>query len=204
MPYVSKPEKERAKWMPIADAVRHIRGVDRCTHTKAVKQLFAALRDKAIDCCWADMKPPSWGPSTLITYSDSLPNPSAWRAPKLIMRRGGLVKFDSAEPARPLLLLREHVLKIWPYPAASAEHGVGATTDLDDVRRMVSKSDLRKWYEGRVAECKSRDEMPSRDDDEQAARIHFKALTVPRKWLRCLRTELAPEKWRKPGPTPQT
>lgn len=54
MHYVSKGEHERAPWMTLPDAIKHVRRHEGCSHNSARKQLSDALADREIRVKWAD------------------------------------------------------------------------------------------------------------------------------------------------------
>lgn len=74
----------------------------------------------------------------------------------------------------------------------------GRRPALATAARKVAKHDARKWYEGRIAECKGAGLTPSEADDIAAAAQSF-GPGLSRERIRELRAELAPEEWRRRG-----
>ncbi len=65
MPYVSRAEAERARWMTLAEAVAHVCERDGCDAKAAEEQIRNALRDGTIQTWWGDqpLQPPhGWPP----------------------------------------------------------------------------------------------------------------------------------------------
>ena len=65
-------------------------------------------------------------------------------------------------------------------------------------RTSAGAGPVRRWYDRWVAENVAADRQPSRDDDEAAAREAL-GRHVSRALLRRLRSEIAPEEWKRRG-----
>lgn len=63
----------------------------------------------------------------------------------------------------------------------------------------VSQSAVDCWYKRRAAELQQTGPGPSRDDDAEAARRHFKGRVVTRKQVRDARNAYALKSWKSPG-----
>lgn len=73
------------------------------------------------------------------------------------------------------------------------------TSDADD---SLPTGVLEKCYREYVADCKTAGRRPSRDDDVEAIRHHFRHhdYYIPATTVYALRNELAPIEWKKGGP----
>jgi len=45
VPYISKAEAERRRWVDLADAIGHVKAVDDCDHRQALQSIKAAIED---------------------------------------------------------------------------------------------------------------------------------------------------------------
>jgi hypothetical protein len=53
MPYVSRIDRQRQKWMTLKEAISHIIKAEGCKENTAWEQLRDALADGAVDTSWA-------------------------------------------------------------------------------------------------------------------------------------------------------
>ena len=107
MTYVSKAERERARWMTAAEAIKHIQKADSCGRDEAWMQLSKAIADGKVPNRWADV---SFEPSTGRTghyvehYADEddVPPTSRWFWARAWFRfsGGGRVLDDPARRPR--------------------------------------------------------------------------------------------------------
>jgi hypothetical protein len=136
MPYVSKAKRER-RWMTLREALAHIKTVEDCNFRAAWEQLGEAIGDQAVKVRWGDvsLELSSLGGGHYIEEDDVPPTQKRfWRSARVIFSGHGSVLDDPANRSeavrlklirqyrlqyRPLLVLREDVLRHWP--ARSAE-----------------------------------------------------------------------------------
>jgi len=161
LPYISKADRERARWMTLAEAVRHVEIHDLVTSEQALKQIRDALSDGVVMPLWADMRPPVWGSTGPMRPPDDLPprRGAFWKAAKLDRDGGSVFDDDGVTEEglklgvarwRPLLLLRFSVERIWPKLRRSttrAEHECRQWLVRDLKSRgvkEVSKADRRQ------------------------------------------------------------
>jgi hypothetical protein len=78
MPYISKAEIERRRWVDLAAAIRHVKDVDGCEDQQALEWIKAAIQDGKLHYRWEDQaRPPrfSTGPTQWVPpVSDMLPD----------------------------------------------------------------------------------------------------------------------------------
>jgi hypothetical protein len=140
MPYKSKAERERERWMTLPEAVTHIRSADNCDVTDARQRLLKLLADglrATGPLKWEkekDDKPPPFGSTSMIGPSDTPPLGQDWLKAK-IRWRNGKVRNDWTEHKygkwRTPLLLRAKVEQHWPVssPAAPTNAPLGTMRD---------------------------------------------------------------------------
>lgn len=155
MPYHSRAEQERERWMTLLDAVAHIAAFDGCDRTTAQTQLIKALADgKLRPLKWepaeGDKSPlPSLGSSMLVP-DDSPPQGRAW-SDAVIDWATGRVRDDFGEyhpgQARVPLLLRQKVARLWP-PAS-----VPSTRDPRKPAPLTSRRGPRPTVRHRVEQA---------------------------------------------------
>ena len=136
MPYQSKADQERERWMTLLDTVAHIATSDGCDTASAQTQLIKALADgKLRPLKWepadGDKAPlPSLGSSMLVP-DDSPPQGRAWSG-AVVDWATGRVRDDFGEyhpeKARVLLLLRQKVARLWPLAPARSGRGAPPTS----------------------------------------------------------------------------
>jgi hypothetical protein len=142
MTYVSKAERERARWMTAAEAIVQIQKVDSCGRDEAWIQLSKAIADGVVHKRWADvsLEPPTGRPGHYFEHyadEDDVPPTSKrfWAIAWFRFSGGGRI-LDDPTPRprriqrelvltgklqfRPLLVLREAVEGIWPVASTAA------------------------------------------------------------------------------------
>ena len=135
MAYVSNAERERARWMTAAEAIKHIQKAASCGRDEAWIQLSKAIADGVVPTRWADVsfEPSTGRPGHYVEHysdEDDVPPTSKWfwagawfrfsgggrvlddpaRRPRSVRRKlalSGRLEF------RPLLVLRDAVDAIW-------------------------------------------------------------------------------------------
>ena len=125
MPYVSKAEQERARWMTLAEAVAHVQQCDECDADAALSQLRTALGDGQIVTRWEDQRPPRAIQGMIVNPDWPGQGREYWQSMEV---RGSSV-LDLVGRFRTLLLLRFSVLALWaapPAPGASRAAGEGS------------------------------------------------------------------------------
>jgi len=81
VPYISKAEAERRRWVDLADAIGHVKAVDDCDDRQALQSIKTVIEDEKINWRWEDQAQPprfsvgpiGWAPPV----SDMLP--AKWR-----------------------------------------------------------------------------------------------------------------------------
>ena len=136
MAYVSNAERERARWMTAAEAIKHIQKAANCGRDEAWIQLSKAIADGKIPNRWADVsfEPSTGRPGHYVEHyadEDDVPPTSRWfwasawfrfsgggrvlddpaRRPRSVRRKLAL---SGKRQFRPLLVLRDTVDSIWP------------------------------------------------------------------------------------------
>src|SRR5262249_28757007 len=102
MPYISDAERERARWMKLAEAVAHVEEYDGCDRP-AFKQLCDALGARKLRNEFEDQKWFDWLPERA----------SFWQQARI--RIGDAKVFDpDAGEWRTLLVLKVDILRLWP------------------------------------------------------------------------------------------
>jgi hypothetical protein len=130
MPYKSKAEEERDRWMTLPEAVAHIRSADHCDENAARQEIMKALADGVRvlgPLRWKKEKsdkPAPFGSAPITTPTDTPPIGSNWLG-ATIRWKNGRVRDDWSEHKngkwRVLLILRSKVEQYWPLtPAAAA------------------------------------------------------------------------------------
>jgi hypothetical protein len=78
MPYISKAEIERRRWVDLAAAIDHVKAVDGCGGQQALQSIKAAIQDGKIPYRWEDQaRPPRFSAGPLgwtPPVSDMLPD----------------------------------------------------------------------------------------------------------------------------------
>ncbi len=120
MPYRSPTEIERDRWQTISDATRHVRRVEDCDEAEALRQLSAALENRALFAKW-DEPPSVTGPNVWGQFDESPEYSPSWFGPQ---RRGDEVLDDAGATEegrapkrrrwRTLLILKHDVARLWP------------------------------------------------------------------------------------------
>ena len=82
--------------------------------------------------------------------------------------------------------------------SATQENGGDRLHGMDRTAARFRQTDLEPWYRARVADCVARDDIPTRDEDLEAARGAL-GEGVPRYLVRSLRNSIAPPLWTKRG-----
>jgi hypothetical protein len=131
MPYVSKAEQERARWMTLREALTHIKTVEECNLRAAWDQLRETIGDQEAKVRWADvsLELSSIDGGHYIEEDDVPPTEKGfWQSARVIFSGQGSVLDDPACRRktirlnliresrlhyRPLLVLREDVLRHW-------------------------------------------------------------------------------------------
>jgi len=141
MPYLSKAERERVRWMTLADAISQIRKVESCEREEAWIQLRKAISDGGVAVRWANvsLEMSKVRPGEYVD-EDDVPPTSKWfwatawvrfsgggriledprQRPKSVQRKlleSGLLTF------RRLIVLRTAVEAHWPVASTTAAHG---------------------------------------------------------------------------------
>lgn len=78
MPYISKAENERRRWVDLAAAIDHVKKLDRCDDQQALQGIKAAIQDGKLHYRWEDqaqpppfrMGPIGWVPPVSDMLSD--------------------------------------------------------------------------------------------------------------------------------------
>ena len=162
MPYVSKVEAERARWMTLAEAVAHVCERDGCDAKAAEEQIRNALRDGTIQTWWGDqpLQPPhGWPPEIQPDDAPSArPGRGAayWQSAQIrgaeVFDPPDSVLTDAGRAAvaagtygrwRVLLLLRAAVEALW------------ATAPTGQKSRRAAQPDVDRWIRSVYSNAKS-------------------------------------------------
>jgi hypothetical protein len=108
LPYISKAERERARWMTLAETLAHIAESDGCDRRSALKQLCGALGDNQIIAIWEDSSDSRDRPTRDATF---------WQPARF---RGNKVFDPSTERWRTLLINKSNILEHWPERSETA------------------------------------------------------------------------------------
>jgi len=89
MPYNSKAELAREKWVTVLEVVAHLQSADKCDEEDARQQLRKALADEVLGPLkWDQEKPPSIGYSPIAVPTDTPPLGRAWLTAKIRWKVG--------------------------------------------------------------------------------------------------------------------
>jgi hypothetical protein len=147
-PYISDAERERARWMTLAEAIAHVEEHGNCERP-ALKQLCDALGDRKLHIKWEDQKPIHASPDGIVFANWPPDDADFWQ--HACIRDGKL--FDPfTQRERTLLLLRFDVQRIWPEqppaperppappspPPERSRPKVGRPSNLDKIKEMLS------------------------------------------------------------------
>lgn len=138
MPYISKTQRERARWVTLAEAINHIRTIENLTRDEAWHQLRTAIADNEVLWKWDEpagvlrRENPSRSAKRSAVRPSRVPkqyNRFFWESAQIDFTNGGRVLDDVGQRCppwllsvmlrdgtvryRPLLILREAVEKIW-------------------------------------------------------------------------------------------
>jgi hypothetical protein len=144
MSYQTRAKRERAKWMTIGEAARHIQVVDCTDQAGALSQLRTAFVDREIPLRWAADPPPLegdwlWDPWPFS--SDEVPNdPLFWFNALIFLDGDGLVV---ERGPRQLLLLRSRVFELWPQSNHERKDRASTTQPEKLPRRGVGEDEIR-------------------------------------------------------------
>jgi len=116
MPYKTKAERERERWMTLPEAVAHICSADGCDERDARRQLIAALVDNVLGPLkWErerSDKPAPFGVSSIISTTDTPPLGREWLKAKICWKTGR-VRDHWRGKWRVLLILRHGIARHW-------------------------------------------------------------------------------------------
>lgn len=151
MPYKSKAERERERWMTLPEAVAHIRLADKCGESDARRQLLKALADGLSamgPLKWEkekDDEPRPFGYTPIIVPTDAPPVGREWLKAK-IRWKTGKVRNDWTEYKygkwRVPLILRAKVDQHWPLAPPVAADTVPVGKHRDQSRRNRARPEV--------------------------------------------------------------
>jgi hypothetical protein len=127
MPYKTKAELERERWMTLPEAVAHIRSVDKCNECEARRQLIAALADgvRVLGPLKWEREPGDRGAPfgvSSITGPTGPPLGGAWSEAEINSKTGRVRDDWDSGKWRVLLILRQGVLGTWQSTPNRSEH----------------------------------------------------------------------------------
>ena len=188
MAYVPKVAKDRALWITPKEAVAHVCEVEQYDSKEAKQQIVAALKDRVIETRWADSDPSAFKDPGIIINRDlgmsrdgaqgtmightivswdpgaaRCLNPDNKKQTSWLELRAGKLPPEKVYAERPLLLLKRHVMKLWPTK--------GSTTP--DTPPLVVSSKTPKSPSDRIVKIKQR-AVTKASEIEVAAKILFK------------------------------
>jgi hypothetical protein len=117
LPYTSKAELERERWMTLAQAIAYVAEHDGCDCRSALEQLCDAICDRSVSSKWEDRKWFDW----------EAQRASFWARIRI---RDAKVADPETGQWRTLLVLKDDVFRIWPEPSAAtagSESGKGGS-----------------------------------------------------------------------------
>jgi hypothetical protein len=141
MPYQTKEERERARWMTLAETLRRISKSEDCDQGIALTELRKVLADgqfRQFEMKWEDEQRPFWGLSSRIMVPDDTPAYADWNKAKFRLKGEGFLLDNFSEYGltkkgntrwRKLLFLRESVEKWWPPKAKTHSTGMPPSSD---------------------------------------------------------------------------
>jgi hypothetical protein len=191
LPYKTKADQEREKWMTLPEAVVHICTADGCDERAARHRLIAALADGARylqHLKWEREpgdRPSPIGPAPMMIPMDAPPLGRAWSHAK-IRWKTGRVRDDWGEykPGkwRVLLISRYGISRLWPPPHLDAGEVAAPEAEVTEVRTSevevreieriqadhpAFKEDTEAEYKARLIEFQQQaNHCPSRAEDE--------------------------------------
>ena len=167
MPYISKLDRERARWIKLTDALAHIQAAEKCDLDGAWHQLHAAIADEEVEAKWGDV----WldrpgGPSKFRVFRDGLNNkgtkvldtPGRMFVPRKLIAKA---RHDGRVKWRSVLVLSESVERIWgkPPPPPSNFPGIkppGARSAKAQIEQALSEMKAQgehvEGHQGRLAD----------------------------------------------------
>jgi hypothetical protein len=126
VPYQTKAERERARWMTLTETLEHISNSEGCDQSNALTELRKVLGDQLFGQSamqWADRAVPPFGCSGGLTRPDDTPVGTDWYRVRFRLKGNGTVldnwtEYGRTKAGKPrwrkLLFLRERVKKQWP------------------------------------------------------------------------------------------
>lgn len=124
MPYISDAERERARWMTLAELIAHVKH-EGCDRSTALKQIRNALSDRKLRTKW-EKEPLRLNP--YFVYAHRPPEgDSFWHLADI---DDDAKVFDpETENRRTLLIRKDDVFQLWPEPVPSAGSESGKATE---------------------------------------------------------------------------
>jgi hypothetical protein len=150
VPYQTKAERERARWMTLTETLKHISESEACDQTAAVKELRTVLTDGLFiksEIRWADPVARPFGDSGGLAIPDDTPAWVDWNKASFRLKGDGAIldKWSGYRLTkkhnprwRKLLLLREKVEKQWPLSTQSLPPSETTTQSGSKVVRFIS------------------------------------------------------------------
>lgn len=208
MPYRSKAERERARWMTLNEALVVICRVDQCKREDAWSQLRQALADEAIEWKWADPLPSSIRTSARPRANG--PNTKNWRLPRIgnkvvvgrVRSKSAFWKsvradfkgdgsicdqgiYDdrkySENPYRRIFLLRELINVVWPPNKKNVEDKDRGLLIAAARKPQASKSSIKRACQDVYRKAQEQNAKPP--NKEEAWKLVHAQLPAARKLL---------------------
>jgi hypothetical protein len=96
MPYVSKKEREHARWMTIVETLTHIEAVDKCDQETAMRSMRDAIGDGEIEVKWGQIYPDDLDDFDL--WDRPIPTGlTFWQSVPIKLEDGGFVLNDDTD-----------------------------------------------------------------------------------------------------------
>jgi hypothetical protein len=116
---MTEAERERERWMTLAEAIAHIAKHDGCDRDSALKQLRGALGDRRLHNKWEDQRPNHACEGMIISPDWPPDDASSWQQADIQVDTGKV--FDpSRRRWRTLLILKDSVSQIWGDPSVAS------------------------------------------------------------------------------------
>jgi hypothetical protein len=140
VPYISDTERERARWMTLAEAIAHIAKHDGCDRRSALKQLRDALGDRKLRIKW-DTERLRLNP--YIVYAHRPPeSASSWKQARI---RGAKVFDPETETWRTLLIHKDDIFQLDLGSALSAASESGKAESI--TKAKVGRHSIRNEFD---------------------------------------------------------
>jgi hypothetical protein len=137
MPYKTRAQLERERWMTLPQVIIQICSADQCDERAACRCLRAALANGDLGPLkWERERgdrPPLFGVSSIIAPTDTPPAGHEWLEAKFCWKTGQVRDaWGEYKPGkwRVLLISRDHVGRLWQPPRAADQAGATAAMNI--------------------------------------------------------------------------